>query len=240
MTIGCHILTMDEMTAYCQGVTHSDDTFLPPAPCLTLQDAVNVMNPTSRYLLADMQISHEAIPAIILSIQQGGARLVSDGSFYKTTKQAAFHAIPGLSLIAAICSHANLTAGRIIVGCDGKSALDKALDRRWMVKTSDKDHDILSLIQEVCLPIQITLQKHWIKGHQDKHVPYRRLDRMAQLNVLCDAQAKHRAVLPLPADHVTSVSGKRWEVRLRNSRLVNSIGPAIRKSVHDSPLRELK
>ena len=86
--------------------------------------------------------------------------------------------------------------------------------------------------------IPLRLKRHWIKGHQDEKIPFRRLDRMAQLNVLCDESAK---VLgrQQPAQIVPSeVYSDLWRLTIGGKTVVHKVDEQLREWIHDPKLKQ--
>ena len=245
-----------------------------PTPT-TFFEAVAQLPPFEAYLLEHVRgISDRALTAITESIQDGTARIVSDGSFYPATQRAAFQVriedrlkkhqirvtqyVPGhlkdndayraeaagictgFLLLRTICSLQGITQGSIKLGCDGESALEKSTSTSWVIRTSDKHHDILHAAQTFRNQLPITIRKHWIRSHQNEGpnaIPYCMLDRMTQLNVDCDTGAKALAREPLPASSPPILTDL-WYLSLNGKQLVNDLEDTLRKAIHDPQLLE--
>lgn len=144
----------------------------------------------------------------------------------------------GFLLLRTICRLQNITSGSIKLGCDGQSALNKSTAAHWVIRHSDKHHDVLTAAQTFRNQLPIKINPIWIKGHQDDGpdgLSYCRMDRMTQLNVDCDKGAKALARVP-PATPPMQVATELWTISVRGVQLVNEIEPALRKAIHDPVL----
>ena len=82
------------------------------------------------------------------------------------------------------------TAGSIIA-CDGITALWKANEGKpARCSPKHKHSDILSALNQRMAMLSITLTAKHVKGHQDNEIDYEDLDRISQLNVDMDLDAK--------------------------------------------------
>ena len=97
--------------------------------------------------------------------------------------------LAGLCICWAICKYKDITGGNVKIGCDGELALNMAMHKQWDVRISDKHYNIIDMIHCRKKAISQTMTKHWIRGHQDTNRPFRLLDRMTQMNILCDQAA---------------------------------------------------
>jgi hypothetical protein len=84
-------------------------------------------------------------------------------------------------VVNAICKLHNVTSGTIKMG---QAAGD------WPLNPNQLDFDMLHNIRAKIAASPITWCWHWIQGHQDKHVPFHRLDYWARTNVKMDTLAK--------------------------------------------------
>jgi len=84
-----------------------------------------------------------------------------------------------------------ITQGSCVIGCDGMEALRMAThgNRDWLSVTN-KQSDMLSATVATVDTLSVTITPLHIKGHQDDHVQYNDLDRLARMNVDMDRLAK--------------------------------------------------
>jgi hypothetical protein len=94
-----------------------------------------------------------------------------------------------LLMVSKLCHYYNINQGTIELGCDGKSALEKALSYNT-INIEDSNFDLLSAICKLRSSSPITWTLRHIKGHQDDSKPMPDLDRWARLNVEMDTRAK--------------------------------------------------
>ena len=96
-----------------------------------------------------------------------------------------------LDTLTSICTEHNLSHGRLTIGCDGISALKSARNCTInSVNPKQKHSDILSAIAKLKDKLSIDLDFIHVKGHQDDLQDYADLDRLGQLNVMMDIEAK--------------------------------------------------
>lgn len=83
------------------------------------------------------------------------------------------------------------TQGKVAVYCDGKSALEQVFDFPKEVGTAkSKQLNLIMAARKVIKNIDMTLDHHHVKGHQDDEVLLERLPLPAQINVHMDQRAK--------------------------------------------------
>ena len=146
--------------------------------------------------------------------------------------------LAGLCVVKCICDYKEIGEGNVKVGCDGQAALDMAFKKDWDFKTTDRHHDVMTMIHSQRCQIKVGLQPHWIKGHQDDRITFRLLDRMTQMNILCDEGAK---ALGAGEDHEQlpkELHAKIWEIHLGENRIINRIEDKMREWIHDPKLRQ--
>lgn len=92
-------------------------------------------------------------------------------------------------LVCAICEIHNITSGSVHVACDNQQAI-RIFESWYLADPQHKNFDLEQAILNVLKDCPIKWIPHHVKGHQDDHRAYHRLDRFAQLNVQMDAMAK--------------------------------------------------
>ena len=239
----------------------------------TLAEAIAQENRTTKNLLRNIIFSEQDLDNIAVSIRNGTARMVSDGSYIKETGKATFSLIlesqdkassikvtgivlgnpedndsyraectgllAGIILIRLVCQLKQIETGKVTIGCDGKSALEKVVSENELVNSKEKHHDILTLARDERGRIPVILKKHWVKGHQDEHTRYAKLDRMTQLNVTCDRRARKLAEEQNTDEQLTEiVESSRWELWVAGKRVVNDFDRIIRRHIHDPDMKE--
>ena len=156
---------------------------------------------------------------VVQAIQQELAVGISDGSYKEPFGTSAFtmgseiskliavNMVPGdyryhsayraeLSGVAGIltctlllCETFQINHGKITIGFDGKSAMDR-LNHSDSDVSRVTDFDLLKLIRHLIDVLPIRIEWHWVEGHQDDHKPWEELDHWAQHNILMDNLAK--------------------------------------------------
>ena len=146
--------------------------------------------------------------------------------------------LAGLCICWAICKYKDITGGNVKIRCDGESALNMAMHEQWDVRTSDKHYDIIDMIHCRKKTISQTMTKHWIRGHQDTNRPFRLLDRMTQMNILCDQAALEMGAREVHPPIPSEVHSKMWEIHIGGSRVINKMERRLRERIHDPDLEE--
>eukprot|EP00957_Ditylum_brightwellii_P130197 9932050-Ditylum_brightwellii.AAC.2 len=109
--------------------------------------------------------------------------------------QDAYHSeLSGLYVIVAtvekLCRSYEITAGEIIVGCNGKGALRKTMDKSAHFASRSSQSYIIQAIKAKLRASSITWHWQHIKGNQDGHMGP--LDRFESFNIEMDQLAKIR------------------------------------------------
>jgi hypothetical protein len=87
-----------------------------------------------------------------------------------------------LLTVSKLCQYYKINRGAMELGCDGKSALEKALGNK-PINIEDSNYDLLSAICKLRNSLPISWKPRHIKGHQDDSQSLNELDRWALLNV---------------------------------------------------------
>ena len=95
----------------------------------------------------------------------------------------------GLRFVKKLCASTGVTSGSLRVGCDNLLAVQRCKGG-LKVPTRVAHSDILICIRRLVYDLPITVTFFHVYGHQDNNVEYGELPRDAQLNVLCDLNAK--------------------------------------------------
>ena len=96
-----------------------------------------------------------------------------------------------LQTLFELCEDHDILNGRMVLACDGISALNvtkyKSSDK---VTPRQKHSDITSAMIALHERLPVKVRCEHVEGHQDEQADYETLDRLAQLNVMMDRQAK--------------------------------------------------
>jgi hypothetical protein len=128
--------------------------------------------------------------------------------------------------------------GTITIHCDCKSAIAKAFGYPQSIKLQDASHDLLKAIQHEKTSKQIKWSGMHIAGHQDDNIPFEQLDRLSQLNVLVDQQAK--AMIPLAniAGPQRIMRSSSWILRIASIPIIHDIDNTLYDLVHAPSAKE--
>ena len=102
--------------------------------------------------------------------------------------------IAAIGYVKELSETFNVQQGQYQLGCDGKGALSKLQYHisLGLFKTKSKHFDMIETAIHYTQHSNININFTHIKGHQDDDIPYKDLDRNAQLNVQADKLAKKR------------------------------------------------
>ena len=93
----------------------------------------------------------------------------------------------GLLFLKHLCTYKDINNGKIIIGCDGLSALRKI---QRIPSLSSKHYDYLSSLNSLLKDIPLTVQFLHVKGHLDATTDIENLSTVEQMNIQADQLAK--------------------------------------------------
>ena len=166
----------------------------------------------------------------------------SDQSAYRS-ELAGLYAI--VYVIETLVGVYGLSKGEVIVGCDGISALQEAIYNNKTATSAQQHFDLISGMQGYITESKVVYKPLHIKGHQDKDTPIGDLDRMAILNIECDAYAKEYlqertnmgATCARKVLEYHTPKGM-WQVQLHGTRLCNNLIEELRESIEGGKAAE--
>lgn len=117
------------------------------------------------------------------------------GWFYEHSKKAGSYqdellgsvAIHLLAAFTKECFAASGCTGEIL--CDNLGALKQASKMVQCVKMGSKHSDLLRSLRSIKTKCPMTFCYTHVRGHQDKHIPWRALTLIEQMNVACNSLA---------------------------------------------------
>lgn len=123
------------------------------------------------------------------TILQGKARCPGEKDWQNPYRSELWGILGGITqLLKALIGRDII--GTIIIGCDGKGALLAIENRFGMIEPNRKHFDIIASIWRLMDTVKTEWSFIHIDSHQDDFIPFANLDRLAQLNVLVDSEAK--------------------------------------------------
>jgi hypothetical protein len=172
------------------------------------------------------------------SIQIGG-KIVTPG---EATDHSAYRSeltgiLAAMTVINSLTSFYGINS-TITVHCDSKSAIEKAFDSLKSIKLHDASHDLLKAIQHEKTSTQIKWSGKHISGHQDEIIPFAQLDRLSQLNVLVDQQAKDMIPQAIISGQQQIVRSSSWILRLGSTPIIHDIDQILYDLVHAPSVKE--
>ena len=146
-----------------------------------------------------------------------------------------------LTVIEAICTIYKITSGRIQLGCDNKKVV-------WLSSTylpqlsSHTKHVKVWAIRALVQSIPVTIDFQHIDGHQDEKIPFHQLNRMAQLNVWMDEEAKcylrYLISLPSAPSLPQTIYKEGWSCWVGGMKVMTNPSDLIKHAVYGRELHE--
>jgi hypothetical protein len=131
-----------------------------------------------------------------------------------------------------LCTFYHITNGSITLGCDGKSAIDKAFNEEDIIHVEDADQDLLRATRSLLLTSPLTWSFRHILGHQDTSKSLASLDRWEKLNVEMDTKAKLHLDVTCRSPRHYAISREAWSVWLNGKKIVKDLAATIYEVVH--------
>jgi hypothetical protein len=160
---------------------------------------------------------------------------VSDQSAYRSEIAGIYGSI---LVIETIKDALGLEKGGIMIVCDGKNALEQALNTEYNITSCQQQHfDLLSGIQGYIRDSCIQYTAKHIKGHQDDTKELNELDRLSVLNVEADLYAKYywderygdKEKMPMYCKYV--IPKGMWEISLMGNRICKDLFEYLREGI---------
>ncbi len=150
-----------------------------------------------------------------------------------------------LMALLAICKLFNITQGYVKVGCDNETAVWLAGNPILQLAMHTKHVDLVRAIRKIVAELPIEIEFVHVDGHQDKHTPYHRLDRMGQLNVQMDSEAKRylRWLLssPYPTPCPSTIFKEGWSCHIQGTKTTTDpAGPIRRQAFRNDMIAHVK
>jgi hypothetical protein len=127
--------------------------------------------------------------------------------------------LAAVTVINAIAFTFNVMAS-LTLFCDCEKGIYKAFHDNSSIQLQDACHDILKAIRHELSFEQIKWSGAHIKGHQDDTIPFDKLDRPSQLNVLVDQMAKEFLPFASENQHNSHVAHPSWSILLGNVPII--------------------
>lgn len=143
-------------------------------------------------------------------------------------------------LVHLLCIVHNIQQGNVQVGCDGLSALRRAIDQSGDVNPNTPHFDIIAAIRYWKNKSPITWTSKHVLGHQDKN-PWNVLDRAAFHNCEMDQLAKERWQI-LQSEEIPSnafrISGEPWPIYIKGRKISNKLQEAVYEQISGGKAKE--
>jgi hypothetical protein len=133
----------------------------------------------------------------------------------------------------AFCLAYNIEKGAMSISCDNDTAPWKTAMEVPKVNYKQKSSDLLRGIHHLKHLIPITWTFTPVLGHADDDIAYADLDRISQLNVQCDTEAKKflKACIYQNATQPYRLPFQGWRCQIDNVWMSDEVGTAVRDTV---------
>ncbi len=120
-----------------------------------------------------------------------------------------------------MCKKFTIRSGIVHLYCDSSSALTKAFGYD-VISCNEPSHDIYNHIRQEIKKSPLTIKEKWVKGHQDRKIPYEQLDPIGKANCRVDKIAgqymeSHPGTINIEKRFPPST----WKLQL-NGEIINS------------------
>ena len=144
-----------------------------------------------------------------------------------------------LCVAEELCSLYAISAGSLTIGCDNEKCLWMSIDKPGSLSPTSKSFDLLSAIRQKIAALPITIQAHWVKGHQDDYSRHpSRLDLWARLNIEVDSLAKlfwEDSVGRASRQHL--IHGETHFIAVRGTKICSSLATSLYDACEGNKLR---
>ena len=230
-----------------------------PPPPLTLQDRLANLPDSAKWAFSELKLTDDGSTiaqaikdGLAIGVDDGSLKLLFGTAAFAIEGPSPTHRIIGTNqvpgpiregdshrcelsglygiviIVHTICKHFNITAGSIKIACDNKYALH-VLDPDFIPHTNYKNFDLGSAIWSLMQETPISWIGEHVKGHQDQHLSYYSLPRLAQLNIEMDLLAKRYwhhlqcsnldTAAPTPVCH--HIHGEQWQIWAGTTKLTH-------------------
>jgi hypothetical protein len=93
-------------------------------------------------------------------------------------------------LTLRICEYFGIQEGRVTLGCDGLSVLQRVFEISYPAKVDEPCYDLLAATHKLLSQSTIQWDTRHIDSHQDDHKCWEDIDFWGRLNIEADALAK--------------------------------------------------
>jgi hypothetical protein len=132
-------------------------------------------------------------------------------------------------MVHLLCNIHNIQQGKVQVGCDGLSALRRAIDQSGDVSPNVQHFDIIAAIRHWKNKSPVSWNSQHVLGHQDDN-PWNMLDRNAFYNCEMDQLAKERWRKRQDEGNPSNtlqISGEPWPIYLEGTKLSNNFQETV-------------
>jgi hypothetical protein len=120
--------------------------------------------------------------------------------------------------------------GRITVGCDGMSALDRAGRKSDFIDPNEPQFDLIMAIRSMVADTGWEWNWKHVKGHQDDSQRLEDLDNWSQWNIKMDAEAKQFWKETSAQRLNTKIEGEPWRVIVAGEKATSNLRESLRET----------
>jgi hypothetical protein len=137
-----------------------------------------------------------------------------------------------MTVIDKFCAYYHITEGSIVLGCDGKSALETALGKGTLLFRDIPSFDLVAAIIRLHRNSPLSWTAKFVKGHQDE--AGQDFDTWAQRNVSMDLGAKQHLDVARTVPRHFLVKGEPWQLWVGGRKLTSNLASQIYSAHHSS------
>jgi len=115
-------------------------------------------------------------------------------------------------LILCICEYFGIQKGRVTLGCDGLSALQRTFDISYSAKVDEPCYDLLVATHKLLSQSTIQWDTRHIDSHQDEHKRWEDIDFGGRLNIEADALVKSHIPVARLAPRHYAIADEPWSI----------------------------
>jgi hypothetical protein len=122
--------------------------------------------------------------------------------------------------------------GKVIVGCDGLSALRQVSKPLDFIDPSVPQYDLILATRGLVKKSKWVWTWKHVKGHQDDNAPIKSLDILSQLNIWMDSEAKTHWAATVGRQHDVRIDGEPWRVTLEGHKVTAQLRESLRDFIN--------
>ena len=140
-----------------------------------------------------------------------------------------------VTMVNLLCTHYDISKGKVTIACDGDSALWMAIDSHGPVGPDVQQFDMIAAIRAQVAKSKVEWVSRQVQGHQDKN-PYNVLDRFETLNCEMDASAKEHWEEKVTTAYSFEIHGSPGSISINGRAFHTKVRQALYDHIHGKKL----